>query len=202
LRRLWRRRADAADSLILLSLGVFLLPPILSPDGYSPHFLRSLGLAAPLGVTIGLGAVELVDLVRRRWARPGAWAAAGLIAATLGIVAAWSGYVYQDRSVADRWEPYSFAIAAAADEARAHPGSAVILDDYSATDVRFLDYHETPAIFEPGRQIAEPQSYSEIVALSRTDIATAVGQALADQATPVVLDPWGRPAVWIVRPSP
>jgi 4-amino-4-deoxy-L-arabinose transferase-like glycosyltransferase len=71
--RLWRNRRDPSHSLILLSLPIFMIPPLVATEGWSPHFLRVLGMAAPLGVTIGLGAAEFVDQARRRW---GAWAVA------------------------------------------------------------------------------------------------------------------------------
>jgi hypothetical protein len=201
-RRLWRGRSDPADSLILLSLGVFMLPPLLFPDGYSPHFLRALGLAAPLGVTIGLGTVELVDLARRRWPSsvraPGI--AATVVAVTLATVAVWSGYVYLDRSVADRWEPFSYPATELANAAREEPNSAVILGGFDTVDIEFLDYHVMPALIDPGTVIANPHAYSRILARSKSDLVRSLGPDLAARAQPIVFDPWGRPTVWSVSP--
>ncbi|MDP9269441.1 MAG: glycosyltransferase family 39 protein, partial [Chloroflexota bacterium] len=76
LTRLWRNRRDGAHALILWSLPIFLLPPLLATEGGAPHFLRSLGLAAPLAVTLGLGVLEVIAVVSSRWGgRPRAVAA-------------------------------------------------------------------------------------------------------------------------------
>lgn len=209
IRRLWRGRSDPFDSLILLSLPVFMLPPLLFPDGYSPHFLRALGLAAPLGVTIGLGAVEFVELAGR--GRPGtavarlrprvaAGIASALVAATLAGVAVWSGYVYLDRSLADRWEPFSYPATALADAAREEPDSAVILGGFDTVDIEYLDYHSMPALIEPGKTIANPKAYSRILAPNKADLVSALGAELGNTAQPVAFDPWGRPYVWAVTP--
>jgi 4-amino-4-deoxy-L-arabinose transferase-like glycosyltransferase len=200
LARLWRGRRDPADSLILMSLPIFMLPPLLFPDGYSPHFLRALGLAAPLGVTIGLGAVELVDFAGGRWGRRASLAASALVAVTLSGVAVWSGFVYMDRSLADRWEPYSFAPNEMARLALEQPDQAVVIGGFDLVDVEFADYGSTTAIFDPSTPIPDPAGYSRILALSRSALAGVVGSDLAATAVPVVFDPWGQPAVWAVTP--
>ncbi|MFI5259888.1 MAG: ArnT family glycosyltransferase, partial [Candidatus Limnocylindrales bacterium] len=65
--RLWRMRRDPSHALILLALPVFLAAPLIATEGGSPHGLRALGLAAPLAVAIGLGAVEIAAWGRGRW---------------------------------------------------------------------------------------------------------------------------------------
>src|SRR5204863_3509138 len=65
--RLWRDRLTPGASLVLLALPVFLLPPLIATEGGAPHFLRSVGLAAPLAVTIGVGLAELVRLIGERF---------------------------------------------------------------------------------------------------------------------------------------
>jgi 4-amino-4-deoxy-L-arabinose transferase-like glycosyltransferase len=198
--RLWRMRRDAGHALILLSLPVFLLPPLIATEGYSPHFLRVLGLAAPLAVTIGLGAAELVEWSRGHW---GVWAgrvAISAVAVGLAAVAAWSGVAYLSRSVADRYETFSFQTAAMGRYANDHPGSAVIIDDFSATDIAFVYYHDQPAFFSPGTRIEDPGLYSTVSALNRNDLAAALGPAAAGRAEPVAWDPAGKPAVWAVSP--
>ncbi len=198
--RLWRMRREAGHALILLSLPVFLLPPLVAMEGYSPHFLRVLGLAAPLGVTIGLGATELVELARRMWgARAGA-VAISLVGAGLATVAIWSGAAYLSRSVADRYETFSYQYAAMGQYADDHPGSAVIIDGFSATDIQFIYYDDQPAFVSPGSRIANPGRYSTVVATSTSDLAKALGSDAADRAQPVAWDPAGKPAVWAVSP--
>jgi 4-amino-4-deoxy-L-arabinose transferase-like glycosyltransferase len=198
--RLWRSRADPSHALILLSLPVFMIPPIIATEGYSPHFLRVLGMAAPLGVTIGLGAVELVERVRGRWGRAAGNLAVAAVAVTLTAVALWSGWAYLTRPIADRYVAYSYPIVAMADLAAGHPGSAVIVDDFSAMDVQFLDFDRPPAIVAPGAKLADPTAYSEIFALSRADLVTALGSELGGRALAVAWDPSGAPAVWAVVP--
>lgn len=198
--RLWRMRRDAGHALILLSLPMFLLPPLVATEGYSPHFLRVLGLAAPLAVTIGLGAAELVELSRGHW---GVWAgrvAISLVAVGLAAVAVWSGVAYTSRSLADRYDTFSFQVAAMGQYANDHPGSAVIIDDFSATDIAFVYFHDQPAFFSPGTRIENPGSYSTVSALNRNDLAAALGPAAAGRAEPVAWDPAGKPTVWAVSP--
>jgi len=199
-RSLWRDRHQPAASLILLALPLFLLPPVLFPDGSSPHFLRSLGLAAPLGVTIGLGAVELAAVARRRAGNAAALAAASLVVVTLAGVAAWSGYVYLNRSVADRWDAYSYPANELAAAAAAQPDSAVILGGFDTVDVQFLDYAQRTPIYDPSEIIPNPGQYRRIFATSQYDIERVLGRAAADRAVPVAWDPEGRPAVWAVTP--
>ncbi len=198
--RLWRMRRDAAHALILLSLPVFLIPPLVATEGYSPHFLRVLGLAAPLGVTIGLGSAELVEWARRRWGPGAGGVAVSLVGVGLAVVAGWSGVTYLSRPIADRYETFSYQYAAMGQYADDHPGSAVIVDEFSATDIQYLYYHDQPAFFSPGTRIENPARYSTVVATSQLDIAKALGSEVAGRAEPVAWDPAGKPAVWAVSP--
>jgi hypothetical protein len=198
--RLWRMRRDPSYSLILLALPVFLLAPLVATEGGSPHGLRALGLAAPLGVAIGLGAVELTERVRGRWGGAAGRLAVAAVAVTLTAVAVWSGWAYLTRPVADVYGSYSYSLVSLADLVADHPGSAVIVGDYSATDVRFLDFDRPPAIVAPGTSISNPDDYSEILALSRADLSTALGPALGGRAVAVAWDPSGKPVVWAVVP--
>ena len=198
--RLWRFRREAAHSLILLSLPIFLLPPLIATEGYSPHFLRVLGLAAPLGVTIGLGAAEFVELLRRHRGRAAGGIAVAAVALTLAAVAAWSGLVYLNRSAADRNEPYRLDIAAAGQYAADHPRSALIIDSYSAMEVEFLYWANPPAIVDPLDKIADPTAYKTIVAMWRGDLSAVLGPELAARAEPVAWDPLGRAVAWAVSP--
>jgi 4-amino-4-deoxy-L-arabinose transferase-like glycosyltransferase len=208
--RLWRNRRDPSHSLILLSLLIFMIPPLVATEGWSPHFLRVLGLAAPLGVTIGLGAAELVEQVRSRSSRPGSGPGSGLavgpiaaiaaVAVVLAGVAVWSGWTYLSRPVADRYTAYSYEVSAASQYAADHPGSVVIIDCNSGTDIEFLQWANPPTIVSPGTQIDHPNAYSAIVAMTKEDLTNAVGAELGDRAQPVAWDPSGKPVVWAVAP--
>jgi 4-amino-4-deoxy-L-arabinose transferase-like glycosyltransferase len=219
LRRLWLDRRDAAKSLILLSLPIFMLPPLIATEGWSPHFLRVLGLAAPLGVTIGLGAAEFVELARRhRWRAAGGRGAGGgaggrraggraaggaaiaAVALTLALVAAWSGYVYLNRSAADQYEPYRLDIVAAGQYAHDHPTSAVVMDSFSETNLQLIYWPNPPALFVPGDRISNPAQYRTIVGLNQADLASCLGPELAARAVPIAWDPAGQPSVWAVTP--
>jgi 4-amino-4-deoxy-L-arabinose transferase-like glycosyltransferase len=200
--RLWRMRRDAGHALILLALPVFLAAPALATEGGSPHFLRSLGLAAPLGVTIGLGALELVEQARlrgRRWAGP---LAIGAVAVTLAAVAVWSGWAYLTRPVADRYNAFSYPLVSLASYAADHPGAAAILDGYSAMDVEFLNASAPVAIFAPGSKPApaELAAHQIYLALSLKDIESTLGPEAAARAQPIAWDPAGKPTVWAVGP--
>jgi 4-amino-4-deoxy-L-arabinose transferase-like glycosyltransferase len=197
--RLWRGRRDPANSLILCSLPVFLVPALIAIEGGSPHFLRLLGMAAPLGVTIGLGAAELVEQVH---GRAGAWAArlaVGAVAVGLASTALGSWQAYSTWPVADRYDAYSFPLVALADAA-ARPNTAVIVGDYSRMDVEFLDYALSPAIFKPGARIPNPAAYGRIVASTYADLVAAVGAEAAAGAQAVAWDPSGKPVVWVLTP--
>ena len=198
--RLWRMRRDPSHSLILLALPVFLAAPLIAMEGGSPHGLRTLGLAAPLGVAIGLGAVELVEQARRRWMRAAGNLAVAAVAVTLTAVAVWSGWTYLDRPIIDRYQAFSYPLASIADLAAAHPGSAVIMDDYAATDVLFLDFDGPPAVIAPGTAISNPGAYSMILAANRGDLIKALGADLGGRAAAVAWDPSGAPTVWAVVP--
>ena len=200
LRRLWRSRRDAASSLILLSLPIFMIPPLIATEGWSPHFLRVLGLAAPLGVTIGLGAAELVEWARRHRWRPAGGAAIAAVALSLALVAAWSGFVYLDRSAADQYEPYRLDIVVAGQYAHDHPNSAVVIDSFSAMNIQLTYWPDPPALLAPGDRIANPAQYRTIVGLNQADLASSLGPVLAARAVPIAWDPAGKPSVWAVAP--
>lgn len=196
--RLWRMRRDPSHALILLALPVFLVAPLIATEGGSPHGLRALGLAAPLAVAIGLGAVELVAWGRERGGRAAGNAALAGVAVILTAIAVWSGWAYLTRPVADRYQAFSYPVVAMADLAEGSPGSVVIVSDYSAMDVLFLDFDRPPAIVKPGLVISNPGAYRQILALSQADLSTALGPALGGTAKPVAWDPSGTPTVWAV----
>jgi hypothetical protein len=197
---LCRMRRDASHSLILLALPVFLLAPLIATEGGSPHGLRSLGLAAPLGVAIGIGVVDVVAWVRGRWGRAAGGVAVAAVAVTLTAIAAWSGWAYLNRPVADRYQAYSYPLVALADAAAQRPGSVVIEDEYQAMDVRFLDFDLPPAIVDPGETIGDPTQYTAILSTSRADLDKALGSDLGALAVAVAWDPSGKPVVWAVTP--
>ena len=193
---LWRRRRDPAVLLILVSLPIFLLPPLLATEGGAPHFLRALGLAVPVAVSVGVGVREIVSYSRQRWGNRPAGLVAGAAALGLSALAIASGSAYLSRPTADRYEAYRFdlvAVAAAADHR-----SAVIVDDYSSTVIRFLDASDLPTIIPPGKRVAAPERFNIVLGLSRSDIEQALGANAAASAQPVAHDPSGRPTVFAV----
>jgi hypothetical protein len=195
--RLWRHRENGAHALILWSLPIFLLPPLIATEGGAPHFLRSLGLAAPLAVTIGLGTTELLEWANARWGTAGGRLTAVAVAGGLVVLAIASGSAYLSRPIADRYAAYSYELVAMAAAGRGG-GNAVIVDDYSSTVIRFLDTDHLPTIVPPSVAIHDPGAYRKIIALSRTDLEHALGTAIAAGARVIATDPAGRPSVWAV----
>jgi hypothetical protein len=196
--RAWRERDRPLFSLLLLAVPVFLLPPLVATADAAPHFLRSLGLAAPLAALVGLGCAEVLDTVRSRTehqaARAGAAAALVLLLAGLGAA---SAQAYLNRPESQRYYAYDFNVvqmAALAD----HPSDAVILDDYSSVDIRFLD-GDHPALILPPHALDpnQPVAATRFFARSQGDIATVLGRRRAGSATIVARGPQGQPAVWM-----
>ena len=200
LARLWRGRRQPANALILCSLPVFMAPALFAVEGGSPHFLRLLGMAAPLGVTIGLGAAELVEQVHRRLGVWPARLAVGAVALGLAVTALSSWQAYSSSPVADRYDAYHFELVDFARAAGAHPNTAVIVDAFEVMDVWFLDYAQGPTFFPPGTRIPSPHAFSQIVALTRGDLVAAVGETAAQGARAVAWDLSGRPVVWVLTP--
>ena len=197
--RLWRGRREPANALILCSLPVFMAPALFAVEGGSPHFLRLLGLAAPLGVTIGLGAAELVEQVHRR---RGVWLArfaVGAIALGMMVVALSSWQAYSTSPASDRYWAYQFVLVDLANAGN-HANTAVIVDGFQGTDIQFLDYAQSPPIFQPGTPIPNPHDFSQIVAMTRRDLVAAVGETEAQAAKPVAWDLFGKPSVWVLTP--
>jgi hypothetical protein len=196
--RLWTRRHDPAHSLVLWSLPIFLLPPLLATEGGTPHFLRALGLAAPLAVTIGLGVAELIEQVGRRWGRRAARVVLAATAVGLLALAAGSGNAYLSRPVADRYQAYGYDLVAMANAARS--GDVVILDAYSAGVIRFLDTAGLPQIVEPGTPLRRRSPTANVLARSLTDLEAALGSDAARRANILAVDPGGDPVVWRLPP--
>jgi Dolichyl-phosphate-mannose-protein mannosyltransferase len=212
--RCWRLRDDHGYALVLIGLVVFLLPPLLAVEGFAPHFLRSLGLAPYVAACVGLGCLEAVRIVRSLSMRFGlahgaladqaGWAACAVAVAGVGVA---SAVTYLNRPIEDRYAAFTFADVALADAAvdtptDGGPSTLLILDDYDAMDVQFLDAGRLPTIVAPLRAIANAAVYSLIVAPSRGDIAAAVGASLAGQARVVATDPEGNPVAFAVIPQP
>jgi 4-amino-4-deoxy-L-arabinose transferase-like glycosyltransferase len=196
--RLWRNRRRPGASLILLSLPVFLLPPMIATEGGAPHFLRSLGLAAPVAVTIGLGAVELLWLIRDRWGtRAQSVAAAAAAAGLIGLGVA-NGVTYLNRPVADRYDAYRFDLVAMAEAAG--PRDVVVLDDYDASVVRFLDAGDPPTVIPPGSVIGPSSGFARVLATSATDLVRSLGAQVASRITVIARRTDGMPTVYAASP--
>jgi hypothetical protein len=201
IRRSWTQRSGHGHKLLLLGLLVFLVPPLVAPEGFAPHFLRSLGLAPFVAVLIGLGFTDLValahTLTRSRVARSAAVAACAAALAGLGAA---SAVAYLDRPLRDRYVAFSYPDVQLALEAHRGPGAVAVIDSYNALDVQFLDAGNMPTIQPPGRPLAHPRLYTLIVGLSRADIASVTDRGTANRATVVASDPFGNPSVWEVVP--
>ena len=197
----WRRRQDPPYRLMLLGIVVFLLPPLLATEGSAPHFLRNLGLAPYVGALVAIGGVAVVTELARRWRRWG-WIA-GVVALAAGLVAtgAITANAYFSRPVQDRYNAYSFALVALARAADHGSSTAVIVDDYSAFDVDFLDSDHPPTQVRPGTKITDLDPYSRVVAGSRSDLVHAVGSAAAARAVVADRDPHGKPVVFVLTVS-
>lgn len=198
--RAWRLRADHGHAALLIGFAVFMVPPLVANEGAAPHFLRILGLAPYVAALIGIGALELMRLLTPALGRAHVWATATAVTGMLVALGAVSTLTYLARPVSERYAAYSFAdveLAAAADRG---PGAVAIIDDYSAFDVRFLDYERLPTIIAPGARLAHAAVYSLIVARSQSDIARATGVATAQRAGVAARDPEGRPVLWEVVP--
>jgi hypothetical protein len=199
--RLWRRRHDPAHALILISLPVFMIAPLAATEGWSPHFLRSLGLAVPLGIALGLGAVQLFEFGKSHRGLWGGRIAAGTVAVALVAVGVWSGAVYLSRPVADRYEPYSYKVTAAGDFVAAHPGSALVLDGFSAVNVQLEQYGHVPPIFDTSGLLPDARRYTYVVGLTKWEVERAVAGQGLPAAVPVAWDPTGQPQVWAIAAS-
>jgi hypothetical protein len=198
LARLWVRRDDPAHALLLWSLPLFLLPPMLATEGDAPHFLRALGLAAPTAVTIGLGIATVAGWVADRWGVAAGRAALLVAAGGLVALGVGSGWAYQSRPVAARYDAFNYALVALADAAG--PTDVAIVDAYSAGVIRFLDGSAAPAIVSPGIPLPSPAPGTTVLALSRTDLESALGGEVASGARAIALDPLGGARVWAVAP--
>jgi 4-amino-4-deoxy-L-arabinose transferase-like glycosyltransferase len=198
---LWRGRRQGRNALILWSLVVFLVPPIIATEGGSPHFLRSVGLAAPLAVVIGVGAADIVEwFSTRRFPRLPApvpsYVGVALAGIGFGSLALGSAAAYFARPVSERYHAFSYELVAIADAARG-PSQVAILDDFAAMSVRFLGGASAPRIVAPGT-VVDTAGVERTVARTTGELREALGDELADRAIPIAWDPLGAPTVWAV----
>lgn len=196
----WRKRAEPFQSLLLLALPVFLVPPLVATADAAPHFLRSLGLAAPLAALVGLGTAEALRL-SRPWA-PKFLSASIVTLLILGVGGA-SGAAYFDRPQADTFDAYSGNVVQLARLATTEDLNVVLVDDYRSTVVRFLDASAVAGrrtvIADPvPRPVPTPAQGQtcQVLALSRDDVARAYGTVYGYRTAPVAYGPDGRPSVW------
>ncbi|MFN2583069.1 MAG: ArnT family glycosyltransferase [Candidatus Dormibacteria bacterium] len=205
--RAWRLRRDHAHAVLLIGLLVFLIPPLVANEGGAPHFLRSLGLAPFIAALIGLGALELnrlamyaVSCVSEGRRSIAVFVAPAAVAGALAALGALSLAAYLQRPLSARYDAYSFADVQLAAASYRGAATVVVINDYDAFDVRFLDADNLPTIVPPGSTLKNAPVYSLIVAPSRDDIATAAGASVAARAGVVNRDPAGNPDVWEAVP--
>jgi 4-amino-4-deoxy-L-arabinose transferase-like glycosyltransferase len=197
----WRRRSNPTASLVLIAIPVFLVPPLLGTADAAPHFLRGIGLAAPVAALVGLGSAE-VSAPRPAMMRPPLRAA--LVAALLVASGAASAQAYFSRPVGHRYDAYSFNLVQLATAARADDLDVVLLTNYEATDIRFLDPGELASrrvrLADPVARPVQPQhpggTTCAVLSTTRENISRTYGAAFAAAAAPVARDPSGRPSVW------
>ena len=197
----WQRRSEPFESLVLVSLPVFLVPPLVATADAAPHFLRSLGLAAPLAALVGLGVAETIRISRGVLPATAVATGLGLLLAALG---AGTAGAYFGRPVTARYDAYSYNLVQLASLAQTADLNILLIDDYQATDIRFLD---ADAVASRRVRIADPvvrdsaPSHPQgatcaVLALSQAAIRQAYGDGLAAAAIPVATDPAGGPSVW------
>ena len=201
----WRSARDARHALILLSLPVFLVPPLIATEGGSPHFLRALGVAAPLAVVVGVGAQDLArrlsaGLGRSLGSRPCVGRSWGLVPAVgLGLVflvlGASSTMTYLDRPVLDRYVPFSFDLAEMANVAE--PTDVVIATEFDEFTLEFVHDDPMPVTVRPGQPI-DISAAERVLAVRVEELRAAVGADIAATAEPLAWDPLGQPTVWAV----
>ncbi|MGI8608282.1 MAG: glycosyltransferase family 39 protein [Candidatus Dormibacteria bacterium] len=197
----WRRRHEPLESLVLIAIPVFLVPPLVATADAAPHFLRSLGLAAPVAALVGMGVAEAMRLGLRFAPAP---AVAAAVSVLLAAQAAAAAGTYFSRPVSARYDAYSFNLVQLAEAARTAAPSAVLLDDYRATNLRFLDRDELatgrvsirPPRPDPGSSPLLPGCGVVVFALGKDDLARVLGAANAAHAVPAAYDPQGNPSVW------
>jgi Dolichyl-phosphate-mannose-protein mannosyltransferase len=196
--RCWRRRADPRMRVLLLGVPVLLVPPLVAAEGAAPHFLRALGLEPFCAALVGLGVAAAVETGRRHRAAAGGTLAGVGAALLLGVPAALGAVDYLGRPVAGRYAAFSFGLVALAGDARARPGSVVVLDDYRAMVVRFVDVATPVRVERPGTPLRLPPG-TAVLAIAPADLAGALGEEVARHATVLERDPGGVPAVWEAR---
>jgi hypothetical protein len=196
---LWRGRRQPSHSLLLLAFPVFLIPQLIATEGGSPHFLRGLGLAAPVAVAVGLGAQELWQrlqpvLSTRGWSVAAARATSSVLIAGLFVaVGIGSVSTYLLRPVADRYGPFTYDLVTMAE--LAVPGhDAVVADEFSAYTISFLK--RDVLILAPGKPAPTAGGLDRVIARSTDELLAAVGPDRAKLATPVAWNPSGQPTAW------
>jgi len=148
--------------------------------------------------------VQLLDLARSPRARWIGRVVPGALALLFAGLAAGSLAAYLSRPLGDRYQAYSYEVVALAQAATST--DAVVIDDYNRIDVEFLTDaafaagSRKPAIFSTGSRIGDPARYTEILALSRKDLAGALGPAVAGNARVIARAPDGRATVWAAAP--
>ena len=206
--RAWRLRGDAGHVLLLVAFIVYFIPPMVADEGDSPHFLRSIAMAPFVAGLIGIGLLEMHSIVlrllwrarglRRRFAHAVIPLTASLMLCAVGF-ASINTYLArpQDQTM---YDAYKYADVRLAQEVNQGGRAAIIIGQYDAQDIRFLDWGNEPDIFSPGTKLQDPKQYSVIVAVYVSDLARATTPEFAARAKPVALDPLGRAVGWEISP--
>jgi Dolichyl-phosphate-mannose-protein mannosyltransferase len=214
LARLLRDRREPGPALMLVTLVGFTVPPLLAGEGSTPHFLRALGLAAPLAVTVGIGTADAMAWLRTRAAsirsrRAASWAPAAvgvLFAGGFAAAALATGVAYLTQTPTQLYMPYRADLVALAELADRGDQDLVLLTDEDAYTVQFLDVNRpAPEIVAPTVRLVliEPKPGQRVFAVDPAAFAMIdLGANAAARTHPLAWDPQGNPTVWVVEPAP
>ena len=76
----------------------------------------------------------------------------------------------------------------------------MILDDYDATVIRFLDANGPPVVIAPGSAVSVPAAFDRVLATDPADIVRSLGSQVTSRITVIARRPDGSPAVFAASP--
>ena len=100
--------------------------------------------------------------------------------------------------MADRYDAYRFDLVAMAEAAG--PRDAVVLEDYDASVVRFLDAGDPPTVIAPGSSIGPSSGVARVLATSATDLVRSLGAQVDSRIVVIARRPDGSPTVYAASP--
>jgi hypothetical protein len=111
-----------------------------------------------------------------------------------------SGWAYLSRSTTELYSAYRYDLVSLAALADRGPNDTVLLSEFEAYTVRFVDAANPPRVVTaPGPVPATQAPGERLFALDLDAVRATVDQASVDRARPVAWDPAGNPTVWVVE---